>query len=256
VERLTITNCSQAVFVTDSARELYAGRYQSVPSSRFTVIANGYDEEAFAGLVAPQDRKEPTVRTRPMLLVHSGLLEQSDRDPTPFLEAIAALRDKGIIKPGEIKVILRDSGSDEIYQPTIDRCGLGGMVYLERRVSYGEALSEMLAADGLLIFQGSDCNRQIPAKIYEYIRAQRPILAMTDPAGETARLLTGMGIGTIARLNDKQEIERQLASFLESLKSGVASVPSDEEVVRHSRQWKARELAALLDNLAKNSSPD
>jgi hypothetical protein len=114
----------------------------------------------------------------------------------------------------------------------------------------------MLVADGLLIFQGSDCNRQIPAKIYEYIRARKPILAMTDSSGETAKLLAGMGIGTIARLSDKHDIERQLAKFLEGLQNDTAPVPSDEEVMRHSRQWKARELAALLDSLAQNSAPD
>jgi len=248
-EKRIITHCTQAVFVTDSARDLYAERYSMVPESRFSVIANGYDEEAFADLDSGVIKTSQMSDGKPMVLLHSGLLEQSDRDPTPFLEALASLRDRGIVKPGEVKVILRDSGSDEIYQPVIDRCRLGELVSLAPRIPYAEALTEMLSVDGLLVFQGSDCNRQIPAKIYEYIRARKPMLAMVDPAGETFRLLQQMGIYTTVRLDDKAAIEERLESYLQLLRSSSAPLPTEDDVRRHSRQWKAEELASLLDTL-------
>ena len=65
---------------------------------------------------------------------------------------------------------------------------------MEPGVSFRNAVAEMLSADGLLIFQASNCNHQIPAKVYEYFRAKRPIFAMTDPKGDTASLLKSMGI--------------------------------------------------------------
>ena len=42
---------------------------------------------------------------------------------------------------------------------------------------------------GLLLLQASNCNDQVPAKAYEYLRCHRPVLALTDPAGDTAELL-------------------------------------------------------------------
>jgi len=50
----------------------------------------------------------------------------------------------------------------------------------------------------LLLLQASNCNSQIPAKVYEYLRAGKPILALTDPEGDTATLLRNLGINTIA----------------------------------------------------------
>jgi len=43
------------------------------------------------------------------------------------------------------------------------------------------ATAVRMAADALLVMQASNCNAQIPAKIYEYLRAGKPILALTDP---------------------------------------------------------------------------
>ena len=44
----------------------------------------------------------------------------------------------------------------------------------------------MLRADGLLILQAANCNEQIPAKLYKYLRARRPIVALTDPQATLA----------------------------------------------------------------------
>jgi glycosyltransferase involved in cell wall biosynthesis len=247
VERQTIRRCTRAVFVTDSARQLYQERYATVPAARLAVIANGYDEESFNELALPEAPSQR--RPGPLLLVHSGLLEPSDRNPTPFFEALAALRDKGLVTAESVRVVLRASGSEDIYQRKLEQCGLSDIVHLAPRVGYAEALVEMMAADGLLVFQGSDCNRQIPAKIYEYLRAKKPILALTDPEGETATLLQGMGVDTLARLDSKDDIQARLEDFLQMLQNGVAPVPSDELVARHSRQWKAKELASLLDEV-------
>ena len=57
----------------------------------------------------------------------------------------------------------------------------------------------MLTVDGLLVLQAANCNDQIPAKTYEYLRAQQPLLALTDPAGDTADVIRRAGIDTIAR---------------------------------------------------------
>ena len=50
----------------------------------------------------------------------------------------------------------------------------------------------------------ANCNDQIPAKAYEYLRvsAARLLLALTDPAGDTADVIRRAGIDTIAPPND------------------------------------------------------
>ena len=107
----------------------------------------------------------------------------------------------------------------------------------------------MLAADGLLIIQAANCNSQIPAKLYEYLRARRPILALTDLNGDTARKLLSLDINTIAQLNSKEDIAYKLLEFIRSAKKNAAPVASMEKVMHNSRKARTEELANLLESV-------
>ncbi|HEY7419193.1 MAG TPA: hypothetical protein VH593_28680, partial [Ktedonobacteraceae bacterium] len=117
---------------------------------------------------------------------------------------------------------------------------------LEAFIPYQQALTEMLHADGLLVFQALNCNHQIPAKIYEYLRARRPIFALTDPQGDTAKVLQEAGIDTIVALDSQQDIAQGLLHFLAQVRAGCAPIASDHIIAQHSRKSRTRELAELL----------
>jgi hypothetical protein len=108
----------------------------------------------------------------------------------------------------------------------------------------------MLAADGLLILQAANCNAQVPAKLYEYLRAARPLLALTDAAGDTAATLRAAGIDTIAPLDDAAAIAAALLRFLGLARAGQA--PLAPEAVRRAqaRSSRAAQLALLFDQVA------
>ncbi len=114
-------------------------------------------------------------------------------------------------------------------------------------MDYLAALEEMLSVDGLLLLQASNCNAQIPAKLYEYLRAERPILALTDPAGDTARTLDAAGAGLVARLDSTDEIEAAIPAFMEQVRRGTWRRASAEAVRRCSRAAQAGQLAQVLD---------
>ena len=83
----------------------------------------------------------------------------------PIFISAAALSQQGLISPKNLKVILRATAHDKFLLQIIDQYGIGGIVVLAPLIPYQDALSEMLTADGLLIFQASGCNNQIPAKL-------------------------------------------------------------------------------------------
>jgi len=116
-------------------------------------------------------------------------------------------------------------------------------------VGYREALSEMLRADALLLMQASNCNAQIPAKLYEYMRAGRPLLCLADPIGDTARTVRAAGIETLAPLDDARAISHLLMRFLAAPQS-LASRATAQTVRGANRAARAEQLAALLGQLA------
>ncbi len=250
IEKKTIVHCARAVLTTPGAIKDYEARFPQIPASRFCLIENGYDEESFVTAEATIAGGEGT--NKQIVLVHSGVIYPSERDPIPFFEALAALYQQGLVSPTSLKVILRATGHDSYLLQLIDQYGIGGIVLLAPPISYQDALSEMLMADGLLVLQASNCNNQIPAKLYEYLRARRPILALTDPVGDTAVALTNMGINTIAPLDSKDGIMHELLHFLALIKENNAPIASMEKVLKNSRRSKSKELANLFDRVIRN----
>ena len=249
IEYHTLKYCARAVFTAPGALRIHAERYPDIPASRFTLIENGYDEQSFVGA-----EQSPVDGTRsgggPLVLVHSGTVYPSERDPRPFFAALSDLLGKGRIKRGELKVVLRATGADDYLRTLIERYGIEGIVTLEPPLPYRAALAEMLAADALLLLQAAMCNNQVPAKLYEYLRARRPILALTDPAGDTAAVLRSSGIDTVALLESQEEIARLLVRFLELLRQQRAPVAGEQKVAAASRRSRTVELARVLDAVA------
>ncbi len=250
IERKTIVHCTRAVLTTPGAIKDYEARYPKIPASRFCLIENGYDEENFTA--AEASIAERGAKNKQIVLVHSGIIYPSERDPIPFFKALAALSQQGLVSPENLKVILRATANDEFLLQLIDQYGIGEIVMLAPLLSYQDALSEMLMADGLLILQASNCNNQIPAKLYEYLRARRPILALTDPVGDTAAALINMGINTIAPLDSKDGIMNGLLHFLKLVREENAPIASMEKVLNNSRRSKSKELANLFDQVTGN----
>jgi glycosyltransferase involved in cell wall biosynthesis len=250
IEKKTVTHCARAILTTPMTVKDYKARFPKIPASRFCLIENGYDEENFAA--AEASIAEKGGKNKQIVLVHSGIIYKFERDPIPFFEALAALSQQGLVSPENLKVILRATANDEFLLQLIDQYGIGKIVLLAPFIPYQDALSEMLMADGLLIFQASNCNNQIPAKLYEYLRARRPILALTDPAGSTAAALMNMGVDTIAPLDSKDDIMNGLLHFLKLVKEENAPIASMERVLNNSRRAKSKELANLFDQVTGN----
>jgi hypothetical protein len=250
IERKTLEHCDRAVFTTPGALRLYAERYPHIPASRLTVIENGYDESAFSG--AEKIIQSVASSSAPLVLLHSGVIYPSARDPRAFFTALGALRNSGAISSQLLKVILRATGCDDYLQDLVNRCGIEDIVSLQPAVPYRAALAEMLTADGLLLLQASNCNYQVPAKLYEYFRAKRPILALTDPAGDTAAALKQAGIDTIAPLESSDDIATALTRFIDLLREKRAPVASDLAVNAASRRVRTVDLAKVLDSVTAN----
>ena len=120
-------------------------------------------------------------------------------------------------------------------------------------MAHADALREMRDADALLLLQASNCNMQIPAKFYEYLRIGRPMLALTDAAGETARAARDVGIDAIAPLDDSAQIADVLARFMQQVHSAGTAPVHASVVASYSRRQRTAELASLFDQIRQGA---
>ena len=154
IERCTVKYCTKAVFTTPGAVKMYADRYPGLSDSRWAIIGNGYDEKIFKSV---EDEIASTANASKagsrIVLVHSGILYPSERDPRCFFAAIAELKSEGRISAEKISIVLRATGHDSIYERMLLDLNINDIVSLEPSIAYRDAFREMLSADGLIIFR-------------------------------------------------------------------------------------------------------
>lgn len=244
IERDTIPRARHSIFTTRGALRLYRERFPA-HADRLAVIENGFDEESFANVAADG---APIVPGR-VTLLHSGVIYPVERDPTALMKALARLHASGNVTPGTFRIRFRASSHDGLIRQLADRHGVADLIEYAPPVPYREALAEMMRADGLLVMQANNCNEQIPAKVYEYIRAGQPILGLTDPAGDTADLLTRAGVRHVAALENPDAIAQTLTDFLRDLAEQRLARPDPASAAPFSRLSRTRALADILDSL-------
>lgn len=248
IEAQAATQASRCVFTTPGAARMYQQRYPD-QASRMVVLENGYDEESFVS-AALQPSLSPTGSSAgapgPLVMLHSGIVYPSERDPTQLFSALGRLQQAGTLSPADLRIRFRAAVHDELLHSLAQVHGARDFIELCPALPYREALAEMLAVDALLVMQASNCNAQIPAKIYEYLRAGKPILGLTDPAGDTATVLREAGLRDMARLDSVDEIAALLPALVRDLRQGSAALPQALAVQQASRQGRSQALAGLL----------
>ena len=251
IEADATAHACRCVFTTPGAARMYQQRYPAA-ASRMVVLENGYDEESFlSAAIQPQVVGAAADGKRPLVMLHSGIVYPSERDPTQLFVALGRLQKAGALGPNELHIRFRASVHDDLLRLLAKTHGAQDFIELCPPIPYREALAEMLAVDALLVMQASNCNAQIPAKIYEYLRSGKPILGLTDPEGDTADVLGGAGLNDIARLDSADEIARVLLLFIAAVQNGYAASPDPTIVKSASRRGRSESLVRLLCNVAE-----
>jgi len=243
IEERTLRNARRSLFTSPGAIRDYRATYPDIAAERFVLLENGFDEEAFAHLA---DRPRVVAAGGRAVLLHSGIVYGSERDPTQLFEALGRLKREGTIDAGSVEFRFRASANDTLLRALAAREGIADLVAIVPAIPYGDALAEMMAADALLLMQAANCNSQIPAKAYEYLRAARPILALTDSAGDTADLMRRAGVGDVIPLDSVDAIVKHLPGFIERVRAGNAAAGDRAFAATCSRRERTRMLAGML----------
>lgn len=262
VERKVFARAARCTFTTPGAARLYAQRFPAA-ADRLRVIENGYSEAAFQqaeravrmeGANAPPSTAAAPA-AGPRVLLHSGVVYPDWRSPARLFEALAAAKVAGRVDAARLRLRLRATAHDDFVLALARRLDVADLVEVAPPLPYADALAEMLRADALLLLQSNDCNDQIPAKAYEYLRARRPVLTLADPAGDTAQLMRRAGLPRIAALEDGPGVAAVLDRFLDDLFHGRAALPAASAIAAASRESRTGELARVLDEACAPQMP-
>lgn len=224
----------------DTLRKLSGGR------KRVEVIRNGFDACEFAGV----ERKQPDKWT----ITYVGGFYGAKQDPSAFLGALRRLIESG--KVAREDVCFKVVGPLETYvQNLLLRYGLADTLSVTGYVSHGESLANQVNSSLLLlILHGDQSNPgHVPGKLYEYLGARRPIMAIVPGDFEAARIIRDTGAGVAIDASDAAGIERSLLDSYLSFKSGVTQTCIESDLSAYERTQGAQHLAELMAELTSKS---
>jgi Glycosyl transferases group 1 len=202
-------------------------------------ITNGFDPAAFAGAVRKAQAR--------FVVAHTGEL-YAGRDPRPFLDAVQLLlqRDAALGERLSIEFIGNTSGCGFSMEEAIASRGLGSQVKLVGQVPYQESVQRMVDADVLLLIDSPNRNIGVPAKLYEYFGARRPVIALAREKSDVHWALRESGVPfRLANLNNVEQIASALGSLIHD-QERRSSIPGAS---RFSRSAIALQLAGILGGL-------
>lgn len=228
--------------VTPSWRERYARALGTRTPVAF--IPNGYDEADFAGLDATPQADDA------FRLVHTGAF-YGPRDPATLLDGLGRYLQAAPAGARPLKLrLVGPIGSRFDHALARFEATHPGVIERRATVPHHEALREMRAADALLLVVGAGQGARhaavvagtLPGKLFEYLRADRPVLLLGDEQGDAATLLRRHGRGWVA---DETRPER-IAEGLAAMMSGMTPPAPPEDAARFERRALTGEFAAFL----------
>ena len=235
IARLVARNADAVTCVSEAIADEVRGLGARGP---VRVIANGCDFDDFAGL-----EYEPAPRFR---ITHTGSFF-GKRDPRPFLQAF---HDAGLDAVARFVGDFRSS--DREWAEALD---LGDRLEIVDYLPRADSLRFQRDSEALLLLvpdAGGRGRGVLSGKVFEYIAAGRPILAVVPPDGAAADLVRETGSGVVVAPDDVDGIRAALVELHAQFANGglpsVELATRDEE--RLSRRARVEEMAALIEELA------
>ncbi|MEM1132358.1 MAG: glycosyltransferase [Pseudomonadota bacterium] len=213
---------------------------------------NGFDPEDFA--LETDSAEAPTAYDPERLtLIHAGVIYAGHRDPRPLFAAIALLPREQAAK---IRVLFFHDEYDYVTQLAKEHDVLGSVEF-RALVPREEILALERRVDVLIICRSNQAKTAgvIPGKLFEYIGARRPMLAMGSEQGETVEIIRDHGFGLAS--NDPQAIADQLLQWLEQKAAHCGRIPDLPEAPTHNfvRSLQFEKIDALVDQMLGHKAP-
>lgn len=221
----------------------WAERLSALHDKPADVVYNGFDPADYPATTRPGSR---------FVITYVGTLIRPQQNPEPLFAALAQLARRSNLDLERAGFQIEFLGTaPAAIAGLAERHGVERWVRLLPAVPYRESLAHQATATVLLFVGWQDpAAGWLSAKLFEYLGARRPILAVGPPGGDASRILRECGMPDLCE--DPQGIAARLASWLEEFaRSGTVRVePEVQAVARYTRQAQTGHLARLLDRVS------
>ncbi|TVZ59583.1 hypothetical protein NA63_2118 [Flavobacteriaceae bacterium MAR_2010_105] len=208
---LEVLNSANQIIVTSQVTKR---EFQLKTKKPITVITNGYDNHKVS---RPEKDQKFT-------LSHIGSL-LSDRNPNHLWLALNELIDENEAFKNAFQLNLIGVVSKDVLL-SIKANNLEDFVNVQGYVSYEEAIRAQMSSRVLLLIEidSEDTKAIIPGKLFEYMAAETPILAVGPKDSDVEDILKQTNTGHYFYYNQKEAIKTQIALYFEAYQTNTLQV--------------------------------
>jgi hypothetical protein len=241
--RLEIKTMKNATAFLTVSKPL-ALKLEELHNKKSYVVTNGFEPQDYVSEVKP--RKDV------FNIVYTGQLYSGKRDPFLIFKALDELISENKVDKNRIE--LNFYGVHENEQPSISQFEeLSEVVRFKDKIPYKESLKIQQEATILLQINSLDKGEKgvYTGKLFEYLGAKRPILAIPKIGGVVDELMLETNAGTV--LNSKDEIKNWITDkYIEFISTGNVNYSGNSKVEKYTRKNKTQELSKLIHDINAN----
>jgi hypothetical protein len=226
IEGHLVAESAARVLNTPNMRQWFERIFPSAPHARNFVIPNGFD--------AVPMQAEPAT-SGPLRIVHAGEIYGS-RTLVPLLRAIESLSRRYPARP----IRLTNYGPlPASERRRIREARLDSYVEERSRIPFAALFPELQRAHLLLAVVSEHMTYSTPYKVYDYMAAGRPILALAPPDAALHDLLAESGAGESVEAKDMVAIEGVLERMLFGRSQSMAALTERFLWVNLAKQYRS-----------------
>ncbi|WP_064967534.1 glycosyltransferase family 4 protein [Tenacibaculum ovolyticum] len=237
LEQEVLANADASLVVGETMKANY-----KTFSNNVHVVTNGYDSEENEKIVPVLDTK--------FSITHIGLMN-SDRNPKILWKALSELSEENNAFKNDLEIKLIGKLSDDVVTD-LDKYEFKSVEKINyvphKEVQQYQRNSQVLL---LTVNNVPSAKGIITGKIFEYLQAKRPILAIGPEDGDLAVILKNTNSGTIVDFNDKEAIKRTVLSLYKSYKENTLQV-SSKDIEQYHRKELTKQLSVILKQVVNS----
>ncbi|MFO7996562.1 MAG: glycosyltransferase [Dehalococcoidia bacterium] len=238
LERRVMKGSDLLITVSEPA----AKQLQALHCQKVVTIPNGFDEEDYIDKVP---------LTTKFTITYTGNIYPGKQTPASLFEALAELRQEHSLSPDELEVRFFGSNVLTTVAPLVEKYRVEDMVKVYGLVSFRESIQRQKESTILLHLGWNDPRERgfYTAKIFEYLGAGRPVLAMGLGGDVVDDLLEETGAGVV--VSEVNEVKTLLYRWMQEFKQSGEVLshfkPDSAAVSRYTRRQQAGRLAQVLE---------
>ena len=212
--------------------------FEAITSRPIEVITNGYGESS----------EIPQTLDGSFSISHIGSL-LSERNPKILWEVLSEITSENIDFKRDLELKLAGNVSKEVLE-SIFNTGLKSNCKLLGYVSHSEALQLQRNSGVLLIVEidSEDTKSIIPGKLFEYLAANRPILALGPKASDMEDIINETKSGKFYDYSKAELLKADILQLYADYKSG-SLICSSEGVEKYSRRELTKRMSEIIKSI-------